>query len=701
MTAPRSNASHDQNHVPTLMGVSTSDGTTPIPVEVDPTTGQLQVSSSGGGGGSDVQYTDGASTIAHPIGTIPVFDNAGIITAVSAAHPLPTTATITGGGDASAANQTTEISKLTSIDGKITAVNTGAVVVSSSALPTGAATSAKQPALGTAGSASSDVITVQGIASGTAQPVSGTVTANAGTNLNTSALALETGGNLAAIKADVDKIPSQGQALAAASTPVVLTAAQVTTLTPPTNTGYALDASLTTIDTDLKSNVTLHAGTNLIGKVGIDQTTPGTTNAVAATNLPTTVDVNSGNKSASTLRVVLATDQPALTNKLLVTPDSVALPANQSVNVSQINAVTPLMGNGVTGTGSQRVTISSDNTAFSVNANQGTAAALTAGWPVIGGELADTIGTFTNATQTTSVTTSSFDGYSTVVVSINGTYGTATGVFEVSDDSGTTWYSVNAARSDGSAVETGYTSLTNTGRMWTLSVSGADEFRVRSTAVASGTVNVRISVESMPTPEAATVSVYQATASNLNATVVGTGTFSVQTSADVPGTGATNLGKAEDAAHTTGDTGVFALGVRNDTLADTTNTNADYSQVSTDIKGRMMTAGAPRSLKGTAQVSLGATTSETTIIAATASTFHDVYGLILANTGATTTKVSIRDDTAGTVRAIIEVPTLETRGFMLPVDSALPQTAVNKNWTAQCGSATTALEVTAFYVSMV
>lgn len=84
----------------------------------------------------------------------------------------------------------------------------------------------------------------------------------------------------------------------------------------------------------------------------------------------TTTDTNSGVKSAGTIRVVLATDQPALTNKLLVTPDSVALPANQSVNVSQINGVTALMGNGVTGTGSQRVTIASDNTAFSVNAVQ-------------------------------------------------------------------------------------------------------------------------------------------------------------------------------------------------------------------------------------------------------------------------------------------------------------------------------------------
>src|SRR5690606_39198398 len=34
----------------------------------------------------------------------------------------------------------------------------------------------------------------------------------------------------------------------------------------------------------------------------------------------------------------------------------------------------------------------------------------------------------------------------------------------------------------------------------------------------------------------------------------------------VPGTGATNLGKAEDVAHSSGDTGVMALAVRRDTL---------------------------------------------------------------------------------------------------------------------------------------
>lgn len=70
---------------------------------------------------------------------------------------------------------------LAALNAKVTACNTGAVTVAASALPTGAATAAKQPALGTAGTASTDVITVQGIANGVAQPVSGTVTANTAT----------------------------------------------------------------------------------------------------------------------------------------------------------------------------------------------------------------------------------------------------------------------------------------------------------------------------------------------------------------------------------------------------------------------------------------------------------------------------------------------------------------------------------------
>lgn len=137
--------------------------------------------------------------------------------------------------------------------------------------------------------------------------------------------------------------------------------------------------------------------------------------------------------------------------------------------------------------------------------------------------------------------------------------------------------------------------------------------------------------------------------------------------------------------------------------ANPTNMSAagDVVNLQADLGGRLVTIDAPRELIGRTNTSLSNTTTETTIVAATASTFHDLYGLILANTGATATEVSIRDDTAGTVMATFMVPAGETRGFMVPASSATPQTAVNKNWTAQCASATTALKVTAFYVSRI
>lgn len=59
----------------------------------------------------------------------------------------------------------------------------------------------------------------------------------------------------------------------------------------PLPTGAATAAGLTTINTTLgtpfQAGGALGAGSAIIGKVGIDQTTPGTTNAVQATNFPT------------------------------------------------------------------------------------------------------------------------------------------------------------------------------------------------------------------------------------------------------------------------------------------------------------------------------------------------------------------------------------------------------------------------------
>lgn len=111
------------------------------------------------------------------------------------------------------------------------------VNVKTSVLSTGAATSALQ----------STINTTLGTPM---QQTGGSVTANAGTNLNTSALA--TSANQSGTSA--------------------------TTAHGCSTAGYGELGCLGQIDDDVKGAIS--AGTNIIGKVGIDQTTPGTTNGV-------------------------------------------------------------------------------------------------------------------------------------------------------------------------------------------------------------------------------------------------------------------------------------------------------------------------------------------------------------------------------------------------------------------------------------
>lgn len=197
-----------------------------------------------------------------------------------------------GAGDASAANQTTQIAaeeairdRLPSalgagggvkIDGSGTALPvsgtffqaTQPVSAAALPLPTGAATAAKQPALGTAGSASTDVITVQGIASGTPQPISAaSLPLPTGAATAAKQPALGTAGS-----ASTDVITVQG---IASGTPQPVSAASL-----PLPSGAATSAKQDDLLTAV--NAAIPAGTNIIGKVGIDQTTPGTTNAVQA-----------------------------------------------------------------------------------------------------------------------------------------------------------------------------------------------------------------------------------------------------------------------------------------------------------------------------------------------------------------------------------------------------------------------------------
>ena len=123
--------------------------------------------------------------------------------------------------------------------------------------------------------------------------------------------------------------------------------------------------AVTTVGSVTAITNALPVGANTIGNVNIVGTVP-----VSATALPlptgasteaTLSALNSKVTSVNTGAVTISTALPTGTNIIG------ALTANQSVNHSQINGVTPATGNGVSGTGTQRVNISSDNTAFPVN----------------------------------------------------------------------------------------------------------------------------------------------------------------------------------------------------------------------------------------------------------------------------------------------------------------------------------------------
>lgn len=117
-----------------------------------------------------------------------------------------------------------------------------------------------------------------------------------------------------------------------------------------------------------------------------------------------------------------------------------------------------------------------------------------------------------------------------------------------------------------------------------------------------------------------------------------------------------------------------------------------------DKVGKQVVVGSIRDLKANQATTITSSVDETTIVTSVASTFLDLYGLIITNTSAGGTKVTIKDATSGTTRITYQVPAYSTVGFMLPESAAVKQSSAGNNWTATCGSSVASIEISAFTV---
>lgn len=252
--------------------------------------------------------------------------------------------------------------------------------------------------IGTPGSQSGGVLTVQGDPSGTPIPISGSISA---TN---------------------PSVGLTGNAVPTDATYIGINAAG--DLTGLTGSSSGLNVLV---------NAAIPAGTNIIGKVGIDQTTPGTTNgvqvnaalpagsntigAVTQASGPWTV-IGSGTAGTAASGVVTIQGIASMT-PVKVDPSG----GTGAVNVTQFGGNNIVTGTGVSGNGIPRVTVASDSALTSVGSITN---ALPAGTNLLGKAGIDqtTPGT-TNAIQATSGTTATWQAEGAIAAaSITTSYAT-------------------------------------------------------------------------------------------------------------------------------------------------------------------------------------------------------------------------------------------------------------------------------------
>lgn len=258
--------------------------------------------------------------------------------------------------------------------------------------------------------------------------------------------------------------------------------------------------------------------------------------------------------------------------------------------------------------------------------------------------------------------------YQSVAVQITGTF-TGTISFQVSND-GVNWRAKTLVEAGGTIATT-----TNGMGVWSADV-GARFFRLAMTSFTTGSATVLIEYSKMSQSNNAAS---QAVSGNVGVTSL------------TPGTTGTSLGKAEDAAHASGDTGIATWGVRQPaTPAVPTSAAGDYSYILVDSEGKQIPSGqgAPETAFQS-YTALTATTNVALRAAGGAGIRNYVKDLVLDNTGASAARVIVQDGTTTIFSATIPASSSVMYSFGQPLRGTAA-TALN----AQLG-ATGTVSVTA------
>lgn len=113
--------------------------------------------------------------------------------------------------------------------------------------------------------------------------------------------------------------------------------------------------------------------------------------------------------------------------------------------------------------------------------------------------------------------------------------------------------------------------------------------------------------------------------------------------------------------------------------------NGDVVRIMADDQGRQITYPfAPRDLQARQTTAISGAT-ETTVVTAAASEYHDIVGIIISNNSDTDVNIDFREDTGQAVQFTVFAPTGQVTGF-IPA-APLVQSLQNDNWTAQLSGA--------------